>query len=115
MDHDSDTRWIEALVEAAQKTFADMAFVDVNPTEPPSEPLTFSHVISIEFRTPGTGRILLFLPQEVKKMVAENIYGRDWKTLRSEEIDDCLLELLNVLAGNMVDSLGGGQAGQQGT
>ena len=95
----------QARLDAAQKTFADMAFVDVNPTDPRSDPVNCSHVISIDIRAPSPGRILLFLPQEVKKMVAENIYSRDWDSLQSVEIDDCLLELLNVLAGNMVDDL----------
>jgi hypothetical protein len=98
--------WVSHLSKAINTTFASMAFMDVNET-PDGRDLSYSHVISIAINAPQPGRILLFLPQEVKKMVVENIYGRPWKELKSGEIDDCLLELLNVLAGNMLEALCG--------
>ena len=42
------------------------------------------------------------MPSECKKLIVENIYGADWSTLHATEIDDCLLEVLNVMAGNFL-------------
>jgi hypothetical protein len=51
----------------------------------------------------------LFLPFECKNTIAQNIYGKDIKELKSEEIDDCQLELLNVLIGNVLSFYYGGK------
>ncbi len=93
----------KALSAAVSKTFADMAFVDTLFVENgEKENLTFSQVIRIKIFSPRRGEIVLYLPKFCKKLIVENIYGDDWKTLHPTEIDDCLLEILNVLAGNFL-------------
>ena len=92
----------EAMVKAAAKTFSDMAFIDANKLESLSEDIQFSHIVQISLFKPIEGKIALYLPSECKKMIVENIYGIDWKDLKATDIDDCLLEILNVLAGNFL-------------
>jgi CheY-specific phosphatase CheX len=92
----------ESVVSSVVKTFADMAFIDVVETNEPEEDFHFSQIIHISIFEPGQGDIALYLPSECKKMIVENIYGSDWDSLHATEIDDCLLEILNVLAGNFL-------------
>ena len=93
----------QALVTAVVKTFSDMAFIDAVDIPDYSEDLSFSHILHISLHEPQKGQIVLFLPYACKKMIVENIYGRDWDSLHATEIDDCLLEILNVLAGNFLN------------
>ena len=92
-----------AMDEAVSVTFADMAFIDVNPVSAAGgEPVEYSHVISISLLSPAAGELSLFFPLECKRKIAENIYAKAWEDLDVQEIDDCLLELLNILAGNFL-------------
>lgn len=93
----------ESITSSVEKTFSDMSFIDAVEIPDFSEKLDFSQIIYISFFEPEAGRIALFLPFECKKMIVENIYGRDWDSLNANEIDDCLLEILNVLAGNFLN------------
>ncbi len=54
--------------------------------------------------------MVLFLPSECKRLIVKNIYGSDWNELHDPEIDDCLLEILNVLAGNFLNEYCGNDA-----
>jgi transcription antitermination factor NusG len=92
----------ESLERAVEMTFMNMAFVDVMITDEHLD-LTYSHIIHITFSNPVAGGMTLYLPTECKKMIVENIHGTNWDTLTTDEIDDCLLELLNVLAGNFLN------------
>jgi len=87
------------FVEAVKKTLSEMAFVDVEPTATPAEPLKVSHISHISYDGPERGEIEMALPLSCKRRFVENIYGDDWERLDPEEIDDCLLEIINVLAG----------------
>ncbi len=90
----------DIFVNAVTDTFSEMAFVDVAPIAPPEIKPTYSHIIHIKFSTPVNGSIALCLPKDTKRMIVENIYGDEWESLNTEQIDDCLLETLNVLAGH---------------
>lgn len=92
----------KSLARAAAKTFSEMAFIDVTEALKVPETLEYSQIIHISLFEPVEGEISLFLPADCKQMIVENIYGSDWSGLQSAEIDDCLLELLNVLAGNFL-------------
>ncbi len=91
---------IEQFQSAVTETFSEMAFIDVVPTDPPEETPSYSHIIHIRFNEPVDGSIALCLPGDTKRMLVENIYGDEWESLDTEKIDDCLLEILNVLAGH---------------
>jgi hypothetical protein len=70
---------------------------------PEAQDAGFGHLLHIAFEQPEKGEIVLFLSVPCKKLIVENIYGRQWDSLEATEIDDCLLELLNVLAGNYLN------------
>ncbi len=100
----------EAVTSAVGMTFMNMAFVDVMPAEDVGE-LEYSHILHITFSSPLNGGMLLFLPTECKKTIVENVHGSNWESLTTDEIDDCLLELLNVLAGNFLNLYCGNDVG----
>jgi len=84
-----------------------MAFIDVLPLEKPEMEPGVSQVIQLDFLEPVKGFAALYLPTSCKKLVVENIYGAEWESLKADQIDDCLLELLNVLVGNYLSDLFG--------
>ncbi len=95
-----DAKTRAAFVEAIRKTFSEMAFIDALPVAHPDAEPNLSHVIYLSFIEPDPGFAALFLPLECKKLIVENVYGEDWDKLQSDQIDDCLLELLNILVGH---------------
>jgi CheY-specific phosphatase CheX len=89
----------EALTRAISEALSEMTFLD-SAVATGELPFPTSHVITVSFSRPIHGHIALHLSLEVKKAIAENVHGRDWGALSAAEIDDCLLELGNVVAGN---------------
>src|SRR6056297_1699093 len=94
----------DARLRALQSTLGEMAFIDVIEAQEPQEFET-GQLMFIEFYKPIHGRLLLALPIEIKQAIVENIHATDWNELSVNEIDDCLLELLNVLGGNFLREL----------
>jgi hypothetical protein len=88
-----------AIETAVVESFSEMAFIDVAFTQECVEESQISHILFLSFSEPEAGYISLYLSTECKKKIVENIYGKDWAELQDEDIDDCLLELVNVLAG----------------
>lgn len=99
-----------ALLKAIQKTFMDMAFVDIIPADGGRD-VNYSSVLYINFFQPVAGGMILRLSKEFKMTIVENVHGSDWESLTSDEIDDCLLEILNVLAGNFLNEYCGKSIG----
>lgn len=95
-----------ALSFAVEKTFAEMAFIDAAPTAQSLTDLSAGQLIHIGFARPVEGQITLYLAASLKRLIVENIFGKSWEETEDDEIDDCLLELLNVLAGNFLKELG---------
>jgi len=93
-----------ALLRATQHTLGEMAFIDVIEAEEQRDFET-GQLLFIEFYKPVRGRLLLALPLEIEREIVENIHAADWDELSVNEIDDCLLELLNVLGGNFLREL----------
>lgn len=100
----------EAFKASVAKTFSEMAFLDAEPIGELESELEYSHIVHITFSEPNAGEIALFLPLPVKQDIVENIYGEDWESMKATEIDDCLLEMLNVLAGDFLSDLYGAGA-----
>lgn len=88
----------EALEQAVAETFSEMAFLDAIPAKKPASNPP-GQLFSIEVHGEQTHRLVLDLPLPVKQTIVENIHGSSWEELSSSDIDDCLLEFLNVLAG----------------
>lgn len=98
----------QALAEAVGSTFADMAFMDAEPESVhPGEPNP-GQVIAIEFLQPLGGYLMVHLSAATKQLIIENIHGVDWESLSGSEVDDCLMELVNIMAGNFLVLVGAG-------
>jgi CheY-specific phosphatase CheX len=93
-----------AVMRATQSTLGEMAFIDVIEGEEPQN-FDAGQLMFIEFYKPVHGRLLLAMPADIKQAIVENIHATDWNDLSVSEIDDCLLELLNVLGGNFLREL----------
>lgn len=91
-----------AIVTAAKKAFEDMAFIDITMNKEDDVMIMPYQILSVSYCEPESGEIVLFLSSGCVRMIVENIYGREWKSLDKEDTCDCLLELLNVLAGNFL-------------
>lgn len=97
-----DDKIIDCITKAVIKTFEEMAFIDAVYIGNEKQEINVSHLLSVDIIEPIKGCIVLFMPLECKKKLAENIYSKDFNLLSSEEIDDCQLELLNIIAGNFL-------------
>ncbi len=91
----------EDLLISVQNTFAQMLFLDVMESDI-TEIKHYSHILRLTIMEPEYLDLVLWLPLEIKKEIAENIYGKEWDDITDTEIDDCLLEMLNVLGGNFL-------------
>ncbi|MEW5816100.1 MAG: chemotaxis protein CheX, partial [Spirochaetota bacterium] len=67
------------------------------------EKVSHKMILHIAFFEPINGSLILYFPNECKRQIVENIHGSNWDSLTSDEIDDCLLEVLNVLTGNFLN------------
>lgn len=96
------TRSVEsALKESVLKGFFDMAFIEVIGLEETSDAkVPFTNVFVIQSIRPRNVELQFFFPLEGKKMIVENIYTRNWGELPSRMVDDCILEMINVVGGN---------------
>ncbi len=97
----------KSIIQAVEKTFLDMLFIDIAKIFDMDKNADFSSVLSISFINPVKGEMVLSLPFETKKMILENIHGVNWESLTPQAIDDCLLEVLNVLGGNFLNYFSG--------
>ncbi|WP_028973625.1 chemotaxis protein CheX [Spirochaeta cellobiosiphila] len=92
-----------ALDQATIQTMADMAFLDVMPSTQDS--IEYTNIFAIDFLAPYNGSMFFLLSVASKRQLVENIFGDDWDSLEDQKIDDCLLEILNILAGNFMSVL----------
>lgn len=99
----------QALTEAVGLTFANLAFMDAEPDSAhPGEPSP-GQVIAIEFLHPLDGYLMVYLTAATKQLIIENIHGVGWKSLSGSEVNDCLMELTNIMAGNFLVLIGAGE------
>ena len=92
----------DAVINGVKKTFQEMAFIDVINIENEDLNVDYKHILFVNILEPLLGKICLYLSYECKKRILENIYGKNMKELHINEIDDCQLELLNILVGNIL-------------
>ena len=95
-----------AVENTVMETFAEMAFLDVMPSETANQ---FGNSQGFAVDISGAEQLRCYLDMSVsaKHSVVENIHADAWTELNSEEIDDCLLEILNVLGGTLGRALWG--------
>ena len=94
----------EHLEGAVKRTFEDMAFLDITAVKGTNN-ISYGQVLYINILDPVNGAIGLYMPAGCKKKIIENIYSGEFESLKANEIDDCLLEMLNVLTGSFLNSL----------
>ncbi len=113
--HPMDSVITDALRGAVQKVFNDMAFLEAQ-TGQNGTPV-FSQVFRIWYADAREqcGELLLCVPQELKAVIVENIHGRHFSEIDSAMADDCLMELLNVMAGLLLTAIYGQTAYRLGT
>ena len=91
----------EAMKQAVIKTYSDMVFLDVAENPDMEIPAHFSYVLGIDILKPLSGTIVMYLSEDLKTRIVENIYYEPLK-INQNDRDDCLLEILNVLAGSFL-------------
>jgi len=95
-------RIINALDTALISTLENMAFLDTSITDGPL--MDHSNVFAVDYFTPYVGSLYFILNLDSKQQLVENILGDDWDNIDDINKDDCLLELLNVLAGSFMSN-----------
>jgi len=98
------------VLEIVRTTFEEMTFMDVDVTNPQTLDLEIGPILFLPYSHPRAGSVCLGMPKEIKFLSAENIYGESWKDLSSDQIDDSLLEMLNVLVGRLLNAHFGEQS-----
>jgi hypothetical protein len=98
----------QELYRTAVQTFEDLAFLLPIPDEGPAPacPLTW---VSVTFRGPFSGRILVGCSEGVLQAVAANMLGDSDAPSPTQQLD-ALREVANVLCGNLLPKIAGTQA-----
>ncbi len=95
----------EAIVKAIESVFSEMVFIDTLHIDEKPEDFIYTQILYMDIISPVTGYIIAYLPLELRKTIVETIHSTDWDKLHATEIDDCLLEILNVITGNFMTNL----------
>ncbi len=95
----------EAMIKTIESVFSDMIFIDTLHVEDKPDSFDYTQILYIDIVSPQTGYIIAYLPLELRKTIVETIHSTDWDDMHASEIDDCLLEILNVIAGNFMTEL----------
>lgn len=97
----------QAMILAIVKTFSDMAFIetveDPDPAGKDETPME-QNILIIDILKPISGSVMLYLPDNLKDKIILNVFAKDSSEVKENEKDDCLLEILNVLSGNFLNS-----------
>jgi CheY-specific phosphatase CheX len=92
----------KAMIKTIESVFSDMVFIDTIHLDENPAILDYTQILYIDLVSPQTGYIIAYLPFELRKTIVETILSTDWDEMHASEIDDCLLEILNVIAGNFL-------------
>lgn len=90
------------IVDTLVRTFEEIAFVDVMPVNNGTEITSLENVLVLDIMKPFQGSLYLFISDQLKLHIAENIFGQDASTLNVRDLDDSLLETLNILTGQFL-------------
>jgi len=95
----------KAMIKTIESVFSDMIFIDTLHIDNKPESFNYTQILYIDILSPQKGYIIAYLPLELRKTIVETIHSTDWSEMHASEIDDCLLEILNVIAGNFMTEL----------
>ena len=93
----------QSIEQSVKQAFEAMAFIDVEMDSAEGCEFTAGQLMHISFSEPIEGEMVLLMSKECKMKIVENIYSREWSELDPTAADDCLLEMLNVIAGNFLN------------
>lgn len=101
---------VRSLSQTTAATFEDLAllFPDAELT-PEQDAVPLDVTVSVDFRGPLTGRLVLRASECVMPAIAANMLGED----ESQQVPlqrDALGELANVICGNVLPAIGGAEA-----
>jgi len=104
-----DQKIKESLIYSVMEGFFQMAFLETIPLEGQEniEDTDYSQILVIESYAPEEIMLQFLLPKNSRRKIVENIFADAWVNLSTAEIDDCLLELINVIGGNFFDQFYG--------
>lgn len=95
----------KSMIKTIESVFSDMVFIDTLHIEDTPENFNYTQILYIDIISPHTGYVIAYLPLELRKIIVETIHSTDWDDMHASEIDDCLLEILNVITGNFMTEL----------
>lgn len=104
----------DLLFNSVSKIFGEMAFIDVEKTDIRADCLKNGKIdeyinnysiYSIDLSEPFSGTIFMIIPEELKKNVANNIFGDNIEADKNQDKStDCLLEILTIITGDFFNS-----------
>jgi len=89
-----------SLSFSIKNTFHDMAGKKVDLKENIQGEIHYTNVFMMESFQPQELCLQFFFPLEAKRLLVESVLQQDWSELSHEYIDDCLLEMVNIIGGN---------------
>lgn len=95
----------KSMIKTIESVFSDMVFIDTLHIVDTPENFIYTQILYIDIISPHTGYVIAYLPLELRKIIVETIHSTDWDDMHASEIDDCLLEILNVITGNFMTEL----------
>ena len=101
----TESKITKAIIKTIETIFSDMVFIDTLHIDSKPENFKYTQILYIDILSPQSGYIIAYLPLELRKTIVETIHSTDWENMHASEIDDCLLEILNVIAGNFMTEL----------
>lgn len=89
------------LESSVRRTFRDFAGLTVENWEKNTkQELPFSNVFIIDSFRPEEISLQFYFSLEGKRLLVEKILKENWENIKSHYIDDCLLEVVNIVGGN---------------
>ncbi len=93
----------DSLIISVQKTFEEMAFLEVLMFRENENSLPGNiRKSSIKLLEPIRACIIMEITEELLETMVENIYSKPVMEVSPGDVNDCLGEILNVLAGNFL-------------
>lgn len=93
----------KCLIPAVLQTFEEMAFIQVVEDTSKTDKIAFQNCFKIDILEPFEASMVLFFTDSLKQMAGQNIYSSENSSLQENQLDDCFLEILNVLTGNFLN------------
>jgi len=99
----------EIITKVAEETFGNLAFMLTMPQDEDTDysQVAWGYGASVAFTGPFSGKLLISITSDMLGPMAENMLGMEpgEKPPEGVEIEDALIELLNVICGNLLPAI----------